>query len=468
MRIIETRLLAVTCLIGTACGASSNASPDAAPASDAPAAEVSSAGHDAGVVDGSRRDAADATGDVSPADGSHPADVATTSSDGGLPTGLHTVRGTGGAVGHLLDGSNAVVKLHGADRSGTEFACTYEAGGAASAGYPGFFDGANDQAGVAAMAAWHINAVRVPLNEDCWLGINGLPFMDTAANYQAAITQWVDLLNKNGMVAILDLHWAAPGTTATSTTVGQLPMTDADHAPAFWTSVATTFKGNSSVIFDLFNEPFITDWTCWTQGAAASAGCAKDKSNTAYAVAGMATLLKAVRGAGATNVVILGGLGYSSDFSSWVTSVETIPTLPSPLNGLTLDNVAASYHAYDFNSAQSTCPGQYDGYSGTCSSGAATAAATHVTDVLAAGFPLVIGELGISAFSASTAAKFTAAQITDLEGWLDSVMTWTEGQGQSYIGWSWNTDTDPLLVTDYAGTPTPDFGVTYKAHLQSL
>ena len=419
-------------------------------------------GPDAGGKDAAGKDAA---GDATHADTSSPPSDC---GPAGLPNGLHTVRGTGGAPGQILDGSNNVVKLHGADRSGTEFACTYESGGAAGAGFPGFFDGANDQAGVAAMAAWHINAVRVPLNEDCWLGINGLPFNDTAANYQAAITQWVDLLNKNGMIAILDLHWAAPGTQATSTSLGQLPMTDADHAPAFWSSVATAFKGNGSVIFDLFNEPYLTSWPCWLSGGAASAGCAKDKSGTAYATAGMATLLQAVRKAGATNVVILGGLGYSSDFTSWVTSVDSIPSLAAPLDGLTLDNVAASWHAYDFNSAQSGCPSQYNNHSGTCSSAAATAMSTHVTDVLAAGYPLVIGELGISAYSTSTAGAFSSAQVTDLEGWLDNIMTWAEGQGQGYVGWSWNTDTPPALVTDYAGTPSPDFGVTYKAHLAGL
>ena len=36
------------------------------------------------------------------------------------------------------------------------------------------FDGPADSTSVQAMAAWHINAVRVPLNEDCWLGINGV------------------------------------------------------------------------------------------------------------------------------------------------------------------------------------------------------------------------------------------------------------------------------------------------------
>ena len=32
---------------------------------------------------------------------------------------------------------------------------------------------------------------------------------------------------------------------------------DEDHAPRLWTSVATTFKSDPAVIFDLFNEPYI-------------------------------------------------------------------------------------------------------------------------------------------------------------------------------------------------------------------
>jgi hypothetical protein len=394
-------------------------------------------------------------------------DASTTGPDG-LPTGLHVVRGTGGSPGHIVDGNGDVIHLHGADRSGTEFACTYQSGGDASAGFPGFFDGPNDQAGVSAMASWHINAVRVPLNEDCWLGINGLPMNDSAANYQAAIVAWVKLLNQNGMVAVIDLHWAAPGTEATSSALGQLPMADADHAPAFWASVAGAFKDNSSVIFDLFNEPYITDWGCWLRGAAASAGCAVDKSNDGYAVAGMATLLQAVRNAGADNVVIMGGLGYSSDFSSWVSSVESLPTLAAPLDGLTTDNVAASLHTYDFGSDNSGCPSQYNGYGGTCNSAATTLSNMSADTVLSAGFPILMGECGISAFSTSTASDFSGAQIMDLETWFDGMLTYMERQDQDYIAWSWNTDTDPVLISDYAGTPTPDFGTTYQTHLSQF
>ncbi len=373
--------------------------------------------------------------------------------DGGaIQSGLHVVMGTGGAPGHIVDGAGNLVQLHGADRSGTEFACLSG----------NFADGPVDQAGIDAMKAWNINAVRVPMNEDCWLGINGVPAAYSGAAYQSALESWVSLLTSNGMVAIIDLHWTAPGGALSN---AQEPMADADHAPTFWSQVAKTFAGNGMVIFDLFNEPFITDWGCWTSGGS----CAQENGTT-YAVAGMASLLQAVRGAGAQNVVILGGLAYSSDMSQWAASVNSIPSLPAPLNGIGIQNVAASWHAYDFNSAQSGCPSQYNGYSSsmTCDSAQTTATNTSATSVLAAGFPVVIGETGISAYSSSSAASFSAAQVTQIEGWFDNLLTWAESQGQGYIAWSWNTDTTPVLVTDYTGTPTVDFGQTYQAHLKKL
>jgi hypothetical protein len=156
--------------------------------------------------------------------------------------------------------------------------------------------------------------------------------------------------------------------------------------------------------------------------------------------------------------------------SKWVTSVNSIPTLPAPLDGISIANVAASWHAYDFNSEQSGCPSQYNGYSAslTCNSAAVTAMNTSATSVLAAGFPLVIGETGISAYSTSSAMPFTPAQVTDLQTWFDNLLTWAETQGQGDLAWSWNTDTPPVLVTDYTGTPSPDCGVTYQTHLKKF
>ena len=66
----------------------------------------------------------------------------------GAPAGLHV------SGNRLLDGSGTAIVLHGVDRSGTEYACIQ--------GF-GFFDGPSDATSIAAMAGWHINAVRVPL-----------------------------------------------------------------------------------------------------------------------------------------------------------------------------------------------------------------------------------------------------------------------------------------------------------------
>ena len=45
------------------------------------------------------------------------------------------------------------------------------------------------------------------------------------------------------------------------------------------------------------------------------------------------------------------------------------------------------------------------------------------------------------------------------------MLTWLDGQQQSYLAWDWNTEASPLLITNFTGTPTPYFGVTYQAHL---
>ncbi|HEY0252706.1 MAG TPA: glycoside hydrolase family 5 protein, partial [Kofleriaceae bacterium] len=326
------------------------------------------------------------------------------------------------------------VTLHGADRAGTEYACVNG---------NGTFDGPHDQASIDAMKSWHLNAVRVPLNEDCWLGINGV----NVPTYRDDIRAYVTLLEQNQMYVILDLHWAAPGTEKAD---GQLGMADADHAPTFWTEVATAYKGDHErVIFDLFNEPFITDWECWANGGA----CAVDYNNATYTVAGMSQLVKAVRDAGADNLVMMGGLSYSADFAMWLAKVPND------------SNVAVSWHTYSDQSVQTICPTQYNGYNPqlTCVDGATTAANYGIPPLLAAGYPVVVGEIGIGVYS-NQIAPYTVTQAGHLTTWLESMLVYFDAHDISYLGWDWNTEAAPLLVTDFAGTPSPYFGVTFKAH----
>jgi endoglucanase len=153
---------------------------------------------------------------------------------------------------HLVNQTGSRMVLHGADRSGGEFACVQG---------NGFWDGPMDQSSINAMLSWGITAVRVPLNEACWNGESYVIPAFAGTNYHNAVKAYVSLLNANGIVAILDLHWTdglytgnSSGCASAQATC-QKPMPDSAQAIPFWTSLATTFKGNNAVIFDLFNEP---------------------------------------------------------------------------------------------------------------------------------------------------------------------------------------------------------------------
>jgi endoglucanase len=199
----------------------------------------------------------------------------------------------------LADSSGNQVIVHGMDRSGAEYACVQ--------GW-GFFDGPADEASLLAMKSWtHVTAVRVPVNDACWNGESYVNPTYAGASYINAIKAYVSLLNANGIVAILDLHWTdglytgnSSGCSSAQATC-QKPMPDAAQAIPFWTSVASTFKGNNAVIFDLFNEPYASratggttsGWQCWLNGGTCP--------GIGYQVAGMQAMVNAVRSTGAKN-----------------------------------------------------------------------------------------------------------------------------------------------------------------------
>ena len=190
------------------------------------------------------------------------------------------------------------MQLRGVDRSGTEYACIQ--------GW-GFFDSPHpdridDPAMIAAIVSWGINAVRVPLNEDCWLGLHmAHPRFGGRALSPDHRRGTCTALNAAGLYVILDLHWVAPGRAGAT---GQLPMADADHAPRSGARWRGPFSGDHELVFDLFNEP---------TGSAGGAGATAARSGPsgsapAYRTAGMQALVDAVRSTGATQPLALGGL----------------------------------------------------------------------------------------------------------------------------------------------------------------
>jgi len=331
-----------------------------------------------------------------------------------LPINPVSARTTGAATsiigslhvdgGRIVDDAGNTVRLLGVNRAGSEYACAQ--------GW-GVFDGPSDAASIAAIAAWHATVVRIPLNEDCWLGVNGVPAAFSGDAYRRAIASYVALIAQAGLVSVLDLHWSAPGANLA---INQQPMPDADHAPAFWSSVAATFKDNPAVAFDLYNEPYGVSWACWRDGGSCS--------GLDYRAAGMQQLVSSVRDTGARNLIMVGGLAWANDLSQWLTYEPSDP----------VHNLAASWHVYNFNACGNT----------DCYDQSVAPVAAHV--------PIVASEIGESDCG---------------HGFIDHVMDWLDAHGDSYIGWSWNVGdcrTFPSLINDYNGDPSP-FGDGLKQHL---
>jgi hypothetical protein len=92
---------------------------------------------------------------------------------------------------HLIGRNGQVLRLAGVNRSGAEYAC--------AEGW-GIWDGPTDtDSAVKAMTGWRINAVRLPLNEACWLGINGVKAAYSGHNYRSAIADYVGRLPGLGL-----------------------------------------------------------------------------------------------------------------------------------------------------------------------------------------------------------------------------------------------------------------------------
>jgi endoglucanase len=318
----------------------------------------------------------------------------------------------------ILNSARQVVQFRGVDRSGAEYGCVD--------GGP-IFDGPTDTpAAIAAIKSWHVNAVRLPLNEDCWLGINGVPSQYSGTNYRNAIVHYVKDLSAAGIAAILNLHFSAPGTTVPH---NQWPMADQDHAPAFWASVADTFLTNHSVIFDLFNEPNPNNNT----DSASSWSCALNGGNcggVGYTVAGMQEMVDDVRSTGATQPLMIAGPDYAGDLDRWLKYEPHDP----------LGQLIASIHIYGL-------PLDSDCRLESCWNSQMARVSLKV--------PVVIGEFGDT--------NCTDGESTPL-------MNWADRHGISYLAWAWNTGScgrEPSLIKNYSGTPT-DYGVGVRNHLQSV
>lgn len=331
--------------------------------------------------------------------------------------GVRTIRTLSVHSNHLVNQNGDIVRLAGVNRSGAEYAC--------AEGW-GIWDGPTDSnAAIQAMTAWHINAVRIPLNEDCWLGINGVKTTYSGRNYRSAIADYVSRLERLGITPILNLHFSAPGRTVPD---GQRPMADEDHSPAFWRNIARYFKTDHRVIFDLFNEPYPDQkqdtraaWSCVLHGGRCP--------GVSYRVAGMQQLVDVVRATGATQPLMIAGPQYAGVLDRWLQYEPNDP----------LHQLVASIHIFEPNWAPCVTSACWN---------------AEIAPV-AARVPVVEGEIGSKNCSSTS---------------ISALLNWSDAHGVSYLAWAWNLGNcfESSLITNYNGSPTHTYGQGYHDHLAAL
>jgi endoglucanase len=401
------------------------------------------------------------------------------------------------AGNHFVDGNGRTIRLLGVNFAGVEGACV-DAGfqvGATDA-HPGVvfdYQGPDPvvvrgqpaqpaRAFLATLAAWHVNAVRFMVNEMCWLGRHPnsrnhpavAPIPEAhydSIKYRKAIIDFVASLHRYGMMAVAVLgdnpcpyHWPPdsatvynpPGSEFSPCDDAQQVMPDAANAPAFWASFASTFKADHSIVFELYNEPHINsvrptvdDWACWRNGCTVP--------GEGWPAAGMQQLIAAIRGAGATQPILVPGINYSAVIYRPTygggPAVGWIVDGTMPHDSLVPAQLAAANHIYNDT---------YDQTDIGCPRGSGPECWDNRLGIVAARVPLVTTELG--EHDCDQSSRF-----------MDRYMDWADssphsGRGRvSYLAWTFNADyncndANATLITDWAGTPNAA-GLALQAHL---
>ncbi len=350
----------------------------------------------------------------------HPAHAMNAAPSAPLPYDA-TANGPYSVKGNTIVGANGQqYLLHGIARDGLEYNCSGE--GPLDAQHLAYLGtGVNTTSGT----YWGANTVRLPLSEGFWLyGAPGYPC--SAAQYQNTVKRVVDTLTMLKLNVLLDLQWTDAGGQA-GQGGGPWAMPDANSV-TFWQQVAPLYKDYSNVLFEAYNEPHPSAWSCWasactmTGDTGYSDDCHCTKSFT-YASVGMQALVDTIRGTGANNLVVIGGMNWGYDLSQLATYK------------LTGASIVYDTHPYPYTDKQANT---WDAAFG----------------IPSRTYPVISAESGEydcdSTYMGQLLAYFDAHRM----GW--AAFSWAM-QG--------NTCTYPLLIADYNGTPSAGYGLAIYQHL---
>jgi hypothetical protein len=114
-------------------------------------------------------------------------------------------------------------------------------------------------------------AIRVSLTAAYWLDQSTSAWSTNRNTYPNLSQQYVTLIDNlityatsQDVVVILDLHWNYDGDSNSE----QQPQAIKSNSVSFWNSVATKYHANPYVWYELYNEPYVGDYSIWRNGNA--------------------------------------------------------------------------------------------------------------------------------------------------------------------------------------------------------
>jgi hypothetical protein len=270
---------------------------------------------------------------------------------------------------------------------------------------------------------WRANIVRLPLCQDRWFGKTA-DSPDGGAPYRAIVDQVVQQAGERGKYVLLDLHWSDGDRWGLD--IGQHAMPD-ENSLTFWKDCAARYKNNPSVLFDLYNEPFGDSWSTWRDGGVVTEQF--QGKALAYHAVGMQTLLEAIRGVGARNLVVAGPLGYASrlDFGAEF-------ELKDPGGR----GVVSANHFY---------PGW----------GNITDWERRVAAFRTRHLPLIVSEFG---------AEPDNGPVQEAAHRATGVLKSLRDHDLNWIAWSFHPAAGPCILANWDYTPTPYYGIYVRDALE--
>lgn len=269
---------------------------------------------------------------------------------------------------------------------------------------------------------WGANCIRLPIREHFWAGTG--PYQkDGGAGYRQLVADVVNLAAARRAYTVLDLHcFRAPGK---------------EHAE-FWRKAAGRFKNNAAVLFELFNEPHDISWDVWQRGGEVVDREARSRplaerpgKRKRFRSVGMQGLVDAVRGSGAKNLVIVGGLDWGYDLSGVLTG--------HALDDRGGNGIVYSSHVYPWKDRWRE----------------------RFLNV-AAIYPVFIGECGAPG---KRLHFIPPERHEDAATWVPDFLAVVQKHKLHWTAWSFHPSASPCMLKDWTYEPTPHWGALAKQAL---